>query len=155
MRKEEKACQDANLPQSQQDEGKRKKGNGAMSLTLLCAPYYALADRSLVTSTLAAVKSPATACHTQSRHLNTGGGGNWAVTRANNQDIDPPSSKSVDTHILGLLLHEFTKAPFGQGLIAQIFPYQVSLMARPPNSSHSLAQASRMPSSVQPERGGG
>ena len=64
---------------------KGKKGKGAMSLTLLCTPYYAMAARSLVTSTLAAVEPPATARRTPSRHLNLGGGGNWAATLANNK----------------------------------------------------------------------
>lgn len=56
-----------------------------MSLTLLCTPYYALADRSLVAPTPAVVQLPATARHTPSRHLNPGGGGKWAAILATSQ----------------------------------------------------------------------
>lgn len=83
MRKEEKTCQNANLPQSQQNEGKRKEGKGTMSLTLLCTPYCALADRSLVIPTPAAVQPPTR--HNPSRHLYPGKDGNWAAILATSQ----------------------------------------------------------------------
>ena len=77
------------VSESQQDEERRKKRKAPMSLTLLCTPYYTLADRrDLYPCRHRATrrrKPRSAASYPPSRHPNEGGGGSWAATLATSQ----------------------------------------------------------------------